>query len=196
MATDVIKIKCPNCGAVLTVKNVPGLAAKNLTCPVCKHKDKVIAFRSLASNQDGNDDVDDSCTHYSSSSVSGSAVADINQLPGQLRVISTGQVFPLKMGRNVVGRKASSSSADIQLPAGDSKRMSRSHVVINVMKETGTSITTHISLFKENVNKTFVKGNEVLYGDELVLNDGDVIELPDLKVVYEIPDDEKTKNNP
>lgn len=196
MATDVIKIKCPNCGAVLTVKNVPGLAAKNLTCPVCKHKDKVIAFRSLASNQDGNDDVDDSCTHYSSSSVSGSAVADINQLPGQLRVISTGQVFPLKMGRNVVGRKASSSSADIQLPAGDSKRMSRSHVVINVMKETGTSITTHISLFKENVNKTFVKGNEVLYGDELVLNDGDVIELPDLKVVYEIPDDEKTENNP
>lgn len=196
MATDIIKIKCPNCGAVLTVKNVPGLAAKDLTCPVCKHKDKVRAFRLLASNQDGNDDVDDSCTHYSSSSVSESAVADINQLPGQLRVISTGQVFPLKMGRNVVGRKASSSSADIQLPVGDCKRMSRSHVVINVMKETGTSITTHISLFKENVNKTFVKGNEVLYGDELVLNDGDVIELPDLKVVYEIPDDEKTENNP
>ena len=35
---EVIKIKCPTCGAVLAAKNKPGLENKIITCPVCKQK--------------------------------------------------------------------------------------------------------------------------------------------------------------
>lgn len=34
----VIKIKCPFDGAVLSVKNQPGIERKSVTCPVCRNK--------------------------------------------------------------------------------------------------------------------------------------------------------------
>lgn len=34
----IIKIKCPQCLATLSVKEVPGLSHKNVTCPLCKHR--------------------------------------------------------------------------------------------------------------------------------------------------------------
>ena len=35
---EIIQIKCPFDGAILSVKNQPGIETKNVTCPACKHK--------------------------------------------------------------------------------------------------------------------------------------------------------------
>ena len=61
---------------------------------------------------------------------------------GQIRVATTGQRCPLKMGKNVIGRIAQSGKADIQITHDE--YMSRQHVLIEVVKGAhgfGTSIS-------------------------------------------------------
>ena len=36
---EVRKIKCPCCGAILSIKPVPGIEGKNVKCPVCNSND-------------------------------------------------------------------------------------------------------------------------------------------------------------
>ena len=43
-------IKCPFCGTPLSVKNIPGIEKKNLTCPVCKCKAPFTSFKSAVKN--------------------------------------------------------------------------------------------------------------------------------------------------
>lgn len=190
MADNIVKIKCPQCGAVLSVKNQDGLSGKNVTCPVCKYKGLFTTFRNYVPKQSysGGDDA----TSYGFNPDATQFNGGENDIPGQLRVISTGKVFRLKEGRNVIGRQAHNTSADIQLPTGDSMRMSREHLVITLKKVPGKGLTAFVTLFKEKVNKTYVNDSELFFGDTLVLNDGDIITLPDMKVKYEIPDNEHT----
>ena len=51
----------------------------------------------------------------------------------------------------------------------------------------------YVSLSKERVNKTFINNTQLLYGDTLILQHGDIIKLPDINVRFEIPDDEATQ---
>ena len=44
---EIIKIKCPWCNAVLSVKNRPDIETKNVTCPVCKQKSAFTQFTLL-----------------------------------------------------------------------------------------------------------------------------------------------------
>jgi hypothetical protein len=199
MADRIVHIKCPQCGSVLSVLSVPGIEGKNVTCPVCKYKGRFTTFRAHVPNANQYPGEGEDHTQYGPIAGGGESPTEIkdsiNILPGQLRVVATGSVFKLKPGRNVIGRLASKSSADIQLPTGMSKRMSREHIVIDVKKVACKGLTAFVSLCKELVNKTFVNGNELVYGDVIVLNDGDTITLPDMKVKYEIPDEEKTDYN-
>lgn len=198
MAGNYIKIKCPQCGAVLSVKPMAGLQTKNVTCPVCKYKGLFTTFKIHAPNQQESNDFSDS-TQYAGGGGHGGFSDDtdlghkFNQSPGQLRVLPTGQVFRLKEGRNVIGRQAAHSSANIQLPTGSGRRMSREHIVIDVQNINGKGMTAYISLFKKEVNKTLVNGNQLVYGDMIVLKDGNVVDLPDMQVRYEIPDEDKTE---
>lgn len=199
MANEIIKIKCPQCGAVLSIRNIPGLETKNVNCPVCKYKGPFTSYRAYVPHQPNQADQTDygygDKTQYKTTGSTGGTQSgnDFNILPGQLRVLSTGKVYKLKFGTNIIGRQALHSSATLQLPTDGSKRMSRDHLVIEVKKLPGKGLTAYVSLYKEKVNKTFINNDQLLYGDTLVLKDGDVISLPDLKVKYEIPDEEKTQ---
>lgn len=189
MEGEIIKIKCPQCGTLLSVKPFEGIQSKKVTCPVCKYTGLFTTFRLQAPAQQP---VDHTQYHAYNAGGQDSPNEARNDQPGQLRVVPTGQTFKLRLGRNVVGRKAATSNADIQLPTGDSKRMSREHIVIDVKKVPQKGLVPYISLYKEKVNATGVNGEELLYGDTIVLKDGDVIELPDLKVKFEIPDEDAT----
>lgn len=197
MANGIIKVKCPQCGAVLSIKNIPGLENKIVTCPVCKYKGMFTSYRSYVARSEDQTDYDyGDHTQYNTGydRTDGSTSQDyFNILPGQLTIIGNGQTFKLKFGHNVIGRQSSRSSATIQLPTGDSRRMSREHLIIDIKKMPGKGMTAYVSLYKEKVNKTYINNEQLLYGDVLVLKDGDVISLPDMKVKYEIPDDEKTQ---
>lgn len=191
--TDIIKIKCPFDGAVLSVKNQPGLEKKNVTCPVCKHKYPFTSFRLLTPKSAP----DDSGTEYPgteehTSYAYGPAAGEMNLTLGKLHLVGSGISFQLRPGRNVIGRKGSKSQADFQIDMGEKRAMSREHIVIVVNKVPGKGFVHYISLFKEKVNKTFIGEDQLLYGDCIVLNHGDMIKLPDATIRFEIPDDEAT----
>lgn len=185
---NTIKVKCPCCSKVLTVRNVPGIENMQLTCPICKQKSSFKAFRQINECDDGTQYVG---SGNKQSDVTMDSKPQTSVVRGVLRM-GTDFVFPLKKGRNVVGRKASVSSADIQIQT-ESKRMSREHLVIEVKEIGGRGLVYYASLYKERLNQTFIGGEQITYGDSFVLNDGDIIKLPDCILKFEILDEESTE---
>lgn len=194
---DIIKIKCPYCGAVLSVKNQAGIESKSVTCPICKQKSPFKDFKKIIENP--NDERtqypgDDEKTSYKTSSDPGTDIGTgLNFTLGKLRVMPSGPSFQLKPGKNIIGRQASKSIADYQIPTDPSKRMSREHLIIDIKKVPGKGFVHYASLYKERINPTFIGSEQLEYGDCVILNHGDIIKLPDVNVKFEIPDDEGTE---
>lgn len=191
---EIIRIGCPRCGSVLSVKKFPGIETKTVTCPVCKLKGLFTTYKQIVNNYD------DEPTEYPEDLAKGNPLdsektefkEEKSLILGELKVVATSQSFRLMPGRNVIGRKASQSAAQIQIPCSN-KRMSREHLLIEVKKEVGKGFVHYISLNKEHVNDTFVNSAKLEYGDKIVLKHGDIIRLPDVEVRFEIPDEEGTE---
>lgn len=200
---EIIQIKCPFDGAVLSVKNQPGIETKNVTCPICKHKYPFTQFRRVTSNVN-NEDPDteypggDEQTNYDGehTSYGGEEKTEIGKQPnytlGKVTVIGSGVSYQLKPGRNVIGRKGQKSDANFQIDTADKRTMSREHIVIEIKKLPIKGFVHYVSLYKEKVNKTYIGNEPLLYGDCIVLNHGDMIKLPDATLRFEIPDGEET----
>ena len=183
---EVIKIKCPYCGTVLSVKPQQGLETKNVTCPVCGEKSPFKKFKVLTPRPAANDDVCTSCASIYK------GTSSENDPVGSLQVLTPAPLsFELHAGKNIIGRKAKGSAADIQIPE-ESKRMSREHLVVEVKKVPGKGWVHYASLFKEKVNATYVNDELLEYGDRIVLNPGDLLKLPGVNVKFDIADDEAT----
>ena len=199
MEQNIIKIKCPRCGAILRVPNADGIDAKTATCPVCKqklligncervvHKLEQTAYPTVGQQQFSQGGSD-------KTSIDDEHIA--NYTLGRLTVLSTGESFLLRPGRNTVGRKTDSfPHADFEIVT-NGNRMSRQHLVIEVKKVPGQGYVHYVSLCGQKANATFVGNNRLEVGDCLVLNDGDVLKLPDrpdISVSFDIPNSEKTE---
>lgn len=197
--SDILQIKCPWCGSVLSVKNRPDIETKNVTCPVCKQKTPFSQYTlvspkvapvpqpAVPNPYEG--------TQYESS-VGNFGMSPVQSLPtaaiGQLDMVSTGAAFQLSQGRNVIGRKAPGSPANHQIDTTPSKRMSRQHIVIDVDVNPMQGVTHSISLFKEACNAVTVNGQPLMFGDRIILLDGATITLPDATLIFHLPDPEKT----
>lgn len=196
---DIIQIKCPFDGAVLSVKNQPGIETKNVTCPICKHKYPFTQFKRLGKTNFNDDPPTEypngnETTKYAYDSGSDEATdfGEMNFTLGKVKLVGSGISYQLNVGRNVIGRKATKSNADFQIDTSEKRSMSREHIVIEVKKVPMKGFVHYISLFKEKVNKTYIGTEPLLYGDCIVLNHGDLIKLPDASLKFEIPDDEDT----
>lgn len=208
---EIIQIKCPFDGAVLSVKKQPGIESKNVTCPVCKHKYPFSQFKVVVKNANNEDSKTeypnrpsasddrtsygngDDNTQYAGKEDGRTVINwERNLIVGKLAVIGTGISYQLKPGRNVIGRKASNSTADFQIDTAEKRNMSRDHIVIEVGKVPGKGFVHYLSLYKEKVNETFVGNERLLFGDRVILHHGDVIKLPDAGLKFEIPDSEAT----
>lgn len=196
---DEIQIKCPFDGAILTVKNMPGIEKKNVSCPVCKNKYPFTQFKIVTPASAGDADTDYSGFNEEKTSYGpqvkseDTQLGDKNLIIGLLRIEGTGISYQLRPGRNIIGRKAEKSGADFRIDTGEKRKMSREHIVIDVKKVPSKGFVHYLSLFKEKVNKTFLGSEELLYGDCMVLNHGDLIRLPDAVLRFEMPDDEGTE---
>lgn len=193
---EIIKIKCPYCGAVLSVKNQADIESKNVTCPICKQKSPFTDFKRIVDKMEDEHTQypgGEEKTSYQNSSDPGTDIGrGLNFALGKLKIMPTGPSYQLKNGKNIIGRRASQSSADFQIATGESKRLSREHLVIEIKKVQGKGLVHYASLYKQKTNKTYI-GTELLeYGDCIVLNDGDIIKLPDVSIKFEIPDEEGT----
>lgn len=155
-----IKVKCPHeeCDAVITIPDIPGVAERMLTCPFCHYRDKVAVFIAEMNKPE---EVDTEC-----------CLLESDDTIGVLKIADA--VYTLEEGKNTIGRKAPSSTADVQL-AVDDKHMSREHISITVVKKSNgyqhriENITTR--------NHVFINGNEMKDDEVLILQHGDVLKL-------------------
>lgn len=198
---EIIQIKCPFCGAVLSVKNIPDIDKKNVTCPICKQTNRFVAYRQVGPNSASGTKTIGNPTYeakrnFDSDVNDATQYGPMNFTIGRLRLQGSDITYQLRPGINEVGRMSKNSTVDFQIDTGDSRRMSRKHLVVEVVKENHKGYVHYVSLSKENVNPTTVNGNPMCYGvDKVILNNGAIIKLPDAELRFEIPDEEATELN-
>ena len=108
---------------------------------------------------------------------------------GQIRVSTTGQRCPLKMGTNVIGRLAQSGKADIQITHDE--YMSRRHLQIDVV-QTPYGIEHHLVEINSK-NIIVLNDNPIQRGDILKIKFGDKMTLGKTDIYLEETDDEATQ---
>lgn len=100
------------------------------------------------------------------------------------RLIFNGKTIPLAFGRNVVGRRAETSSANVQIPADD-LYMSRQHCVINVSYGADGTAKATLSNYK-NKNRTAINGHVIHGQDTVSLNDGNQVTLGRTTMIFKL----------
>lgn len=195
------RIKCPSCGVLLDVRNSHNESVKIITCPQCKAQLRVLFSQQqkpvspscgetqyVAGNGGETQYVnqDNSETRYAGSF---SSNPDETVYAGKKEVVVTpgsltynGQSYLLSFGENVIGRKASTSQATVQI-ATDDRYMSRQHLVIQVIKVSSDRVRVVVSNY-HNKNASYVNGQLLNEGDQLVLSDGSTIKMGNTIVTY------------
>lgn len=196
--SDIIQIKCPFCGALLSVKALPGIENKSIACPVCKQTNRFAQYQAAMAGSAGGGTSSSGRQAMPPQGFGGAEDATqygpVNFNIGRLRLAGTGVSYQLLPGKNEVGRKCTNSTVDFQIDTGVNRRMSRNHLTVEVVKEPHRGFVHYVSLSKENVNPTTVDGNPLLYGvDKVILHNGAVIRLPDAELRFEMPDEEATE---
>ena len=183
-----ILVTCPNCRTRLSVKNEPGVQEKILGCPICKYKAKVSLYmmgQTGGGGQGASDDPTQLPAHLGH---------QVKNDIGQMRVIQTGQICELRMGSQVLGRLATSGTADLQIGSDTYKDMymSRRHVQIDVVKNAQGGVEHHlVEIGSKNIIK--LNGKDIQRGDELVLEFGDKLTLGETDIILEETDEEATE---
>lgn len=175
-----IYIVCPECRRQLSFNEVPGYQNMVVECPKCHFKANVSVYQS-GGNARGGHGNDETATLL---------VAPPSRplTPGQICVKNTGDIHRLKVGQNVIGRRAKSGDADIQI-AGD-MYMSRRHVIIDVVKKENGYEHRLVEINSKNIVK--LNGNAINRGDILLLRFGDRLTLGSTDICIEACDDEAT----
>ena len=86
-----------------------------------------------------------------------------------------GMRYDLPIGCNIIGRKAMSSGADVQIDTDD-RFLSREHMTINVRRLPDGGIKVDVSNYK-NKNVTTVNDTPLGQDDAIVLHNGDTIHI-------------------
>lgn len=176
-----IFIICPECRRKLSFNEVPGYQNMIVECPMCHFKANASGFPKSSQLRPTcvTDDIPTELVFAPSTSVDA----------GQIRVLSTDEVYYLKVGSQVIGRKAETGTADIKI--SNDMYMSRRHVQIDVVKrpigyehrlvEIGS--TNQLKLNDEPVNR----------GEILRIKFGDIITLGETKIRLESNSGEDTR---
>ena len=185
------RVKCTNCGVILDVRNSKGEAVKIITCPECKSQLKVnfppeavqepLEAKTVLANPSSGE-----TTTVLGAGLSQSGDTQYVPKPNiqkQYYLFLNGKRYPLSAGRNVVGRKASSSDAQVQIETSD-LYMSRRHICIEVIRLTDGSTKVFVSNDK-NKNSTYVNGCKLNTGDRVVLTNGTQIKMGETIVTYQ-----------
>jgi len=165
-----IPVKCPHCKVGLKVdeQKIPK-GITSFKCPKCKHEISVSQLRELQEERRASGS--DTIIIQSSKKGEGRLIV----LPN---VHTPEQTFPLQEeGLYVVGRKASTSNANICIDTQD-KSMSRTHIQIEVKK---TAQGNKMHSLSDNCSKNHTKynGRYLDEGEVIVLKNNDEIVIGD-----------------
>lgn len=174
IAQNIIRVKCPKCGAVLTLKGNNELAGKNIKCAICSTISKFELFKVVNSVAAPSDEDATSLSPL---------LKDSSSAPKKLGVIQyQGKEYKLAPGANIIGRKASSSSATVQIDTDD-RTMSRCHITIEVTTTQSGDYIYYLYTAK-NMNATNINGQKIAEGDKIILSGSETIEMGLTKVKF------------
>lgn len=187
-----IQIKCPHCGAVLKVKQQPGLEKASITCPICKKKSPFTSFETYT-NSDSEETELPKGHKPSENDEDPTSVPKTTTAIGCL-VEKSGKRWPLHSGINTIGRKLQSGPQQVEIPVSDftgEKKMSRNHAKIEVVRLADGS-AKHILYNWQNKNRTYIGGDPIASDDRIVLHNDMVIRFANIDVRFVIEDSEAT----
>lgn len=184
-------VVCPNCGVILEVVNSKNEAVKQIFCPNCKI-DLQVRFDSppkqpldahtyyapkSQKDRDNNGE-----TQLSRSKAGATILAPAPSKNISAKLVFKGVDYPLQMGRNVIGRKATTSQASIQIATTD-RYMSRQHAVIHVSTLPDGTLKATFQNY-QNKNDTTIDGQPIETGDEIRLVDGNSITMGYTSIIF------------
>lgn len=192
---QVKRIKCPQCSTVMDVKNSKEETAKTIKCPKCQTTlivkfnpviDTPIEAHTFIAPPPKQPLANDGATQLAGNQNGATQLSNANGGDTQLvtphitksasaKLVYNGICYTLRNGRNIVGRKATTSSADVQIDTQD-RYMSRQHCMITVTALADGSLKAVLKNY-QNKNATTVDGLELAEDDEIRLNDGNSITL-------------------
>jgi len=161
-----IPVKCPHCQVGLKVdeQKIPkGINA--FKCPKCKHDIPVSFLEKKDEHRTGGTDT---VIFQPSKKEGGKLTVFPNENTKE-------QVFHLREGNYIVGRKAAVSNANIRIETGD-KMVSRNHFLLNVRKDSQGGLI-HCLSDNQSKNKTMYNGKYLEEGEEVVLRNKDEIRI-------------------
>lgn len=178
------RVKCPQCNAVLDVKNSKNEEVKQITCPSCQTwlqvrfapQQKPIEAHTFLETPQSPQSLDNGETQLAAG-MSGATQLNISesQTHTHAELFYGGVNYPLVEGRNIVGRKGNTSKATVQIETAD-RYMSRQHVAIEVTTLPNGTLKVLLSNY-QNKNLTSVDGQPIETGDAIRLTDGNAITM-------------------
>lgn len=177
-----IKIQCPHCKSVLSVKNPESLEGKMLTCPACKQQQPFANYPKVILRQPAPAEDD---THFNKEET-----LQEKKTSNRGHLEHAGVSYELHKGATVVGRKSPTSKAGIQIDLSDESpeignTMSRAHVQIT-MQQGQSGYLHYLQSLPDAKNDTLVNGQLLQKGDIIKLNDGDIITMGQVPVKFVI----------
>lgn len=160
------RIPCPKCDEYIVFDETKYKSGQTLVF-VCEHCQKQFGIK-LGATKLKEKDKDTENKKLQESAVLGYIVVIEN-------VFGYKQVFPLKEGDNLIGRKNKDTSVDVEIESSD-RSMDRRHCYINVKKKKDGSVVYTLR-DNDSITGTFYM-NEILGPkDRVVIEDGAIITL-------------------
>ena len=183
------RIICPQCRAVLDVKNSRNEGVKQITCPNCKtslqvkfdpQQEPIEAHTYIAPSP--SQSALDGETQLAGAGYAATQLATSPKQQSTAKLLFHGVGYELEEGQNIIGRKGTTSKATIQIDTDD-RYMSRQHCSITVKTLPDGTKKVVLSNY-QNKNLTSIDGQEIETGDEIRLSNGNQITMGHTTVTF------------